>query len=87
MSGEKVSQRTNRISPGFKLLMWVMAFQILTLGLVLSLWAVEMGRPMEYANTLVQALAFAAAAVAVSPYLFEGYYELKNWYATGGTKP
>jgi len=66
------------------MIMWMLGFQIITLGLVFSLWAVEMGRSSEYAFNVVQGFVFFGVAAVVSPYLFEVYYRLKNWYCTRG---
>ena len=62
-----------RVPFAMKLLMAMLSFQFITLGLVLSLWTIEMGSSQGHAQNVVKMMLLFAAAAFVSPWAIEAY--------------
>jgi len=69
-----------RIPFTMKLLMAMLAFQFITLGLVLSLWTLEMGGSHEYAERSLHMMLLFAVAAFVAPWAVEAYEMAKQRY-------
>ena len=74
----------NRLDTQFKLLVFVLGMQVITLGVVANLWLLEMGQSVTYAHRVLALATVGGLAVTIVPFVVDAVAITSEQLANGG---